>query len=131
MTIMQTTLALVATNIGGGLIGLPFAFYRLGLVLSPIFCVIVACLGQVSSMMYLKTKDLTPKKPESVYEIAYILFGRPSIFVVTITMFISNYGALVLFYMIIGETVRTLMVSLLVEPENGGSIDMESYPWWV
>ena len=131
MTILQTTLALVATNIGGGLLGLPFAYYHLGLVLSPIFCFIVASLGQVSSMMYLKTKDLTPKKPESVYEIAYILFGRPSIFVVTITMFISNYGALVLFYMIIGETVRTLMMSLLVEPENGGSVDMESYPWWV
>ncbi len=91
----------------------------------------VACLGQVSSMMYLKTKDLTPKKPESVYEIAYILFGRPSIFVVTITMFISNYGALILFYMIIGETVSTLMMSLLVEPENGGSVDMENYPLWV
>ena len=93
MTITQTALALVATNIGVGLLGLPYTFYRLGLVLGPIYCFMVAILGQVSTLMYFKAKDLTPKKPESVYEIAYVLFGRPSIFVVTITMFISIYGA--------------------------------------
>ena len=131
MTITQTALALVATNIGGGLLGSPFTFYRLGLVLGPIYCFMIAILGQVSTLMYFKTKDLTPKKPESVYEIAYVLFGRPSIFVVTITMFISIYGALVMYYMVIGDTLSTIMISLLTEPENGGKIDLDGYPLWV
>lgn len=87
-------------------------------------------------MMYLKTKDLTPRKLESIYEIAYLLFGRASIFIVCTIMFLSNYGAIVLFYMIIGETLGTLTKQALIEPSGDMSvtemdIDLTEYPWYV
>jgi len=132
MTIMQTALALVATNIGGGILGIPFAFYRMGLVLGPIFVLMMALLSQISTMMILKVKDMTPRKLESVYEIAYLLFGRPSIFVVCITMFLGIYGALILYYIIIGDTVSTLMMSLLLGADHAEKdIDLDNEPWYV
>lgn len=88
MTIFQTSLALVAANIGGGILAMPYAFYRLGLFLGLICAFLIAVLTHFSSMMYLKVKDLTPRRYESIYEIAYLLLGRPSIFVVCFLMMI-------------------------------------------
>ena len=136
LTVCQASLALVATNVGGGILGLPYAFYHLGIVLGVIMVFILGVLNHFSTMMYLKTKDLSPRKYESVYELAYLLFGRPSIFVVTTVMFCSNLGALILYYMIIGETLSTLVAQMLLDPKQGQTLeqamdDIEDYPWYV
>ena len=75
---------MVATNIGGGILGIPYALYRTGLITGLIACLSVGAISHVSTIMYLKTKDLTPRRYESVYEIAYLLFGETAIFVVCI-----------------------------------------------
>lgn len=136
LTVFESALVLVATNIGGGILGLPFAFYHLGIPLSLILCFIMATLGHFSSMMYLKTKDLTPGKYESIYEIAYLLFGRPSLFVVLAILFSSVLGSAILYYIVIGETYSTLTTQLLVMPDDPKSIyqiqsEMDKYPWWL
>lgn len=136
MTICETAMALVATNIGGALLGFPYAYYHCGLTLSIILTVVLGIITHVSSMMYLKTKDLTPYKLESIYEIAFLLFGRSSIFVVCSIMFLSNYFAIVLFYMIIGETWSTLIKQALIGHSSDMSVteidtNLEEYPWYV
>ena len=108
MTVLQAALACVATNIGGGLLGLPYACYHLGLFLGVILIVFVGILSHLSSIMHMKVKDLTPRRYESVYEIAYLLVGRASIFVVTSIMMFGNFLACVMFYMVLGETLSTL-----------------------
>jgi len=131
---VQTALALVATNVGGGILGLPFAFYRMGLPVGLSFCAFVAFMCHISSMMYLMTKDLTPGKFQSAYEIAYLLFGRLSIFVVCIIQWLNNYGAILLYYIIIGETVSTLSRQVLTNAAEGKSFaqlerELQEYPW--
>ena len=106
---------MVAANIGGGILGLAYAFSRLGLPLGIVLCLIFATLAHLSNMLHMKTKDLTPRKYESVYEIAYLLVGRPSIFVVCIVMLASTLSALVMYYIIIGDTVSSLMRQVLLE----------------
>ena len=115
---------------------MPYALSRMGLSLGIIFCLIMAIITHVSNMMYLKIKDLTPKRLESVYEIAYLMFGRSSIFVICTVLFLTNYGAIILYYMIIGETVSTLTKQALLEPSGDSNvseldIDLDAYPWWV
>ena len=122
MSIFQTSLAMVAANIGGGLLGLPYAFYRLGLILGLVTLFFIASLSHFSNVLYLKVKDLTPRKYESVYEIAYLLFGRPSIFVVCTIMFISNLGAIVMYYLIIGDVLSSLSTQLLLASDNNGDM---------
>ena len=110
MTILQAALAIVAANIGGGLLGIPFACYHLGLFLGIILMVLMGIMSHFSSMMYLKVKDLTPRRYESVYEIAYLLFGRASIFIVCMIMMFANSMACVMFYMALGETISLLII---------------------
>ena len=136
MTVLQTSLALVAANIGGGILGLPYAFYHLGLFLGVISCITVAILSHFSSIMHLKTKDLTPRRYESVYEIAFLLVGRPSIFFVCIIMFLANTGSIIMYYIIIGDTLSSLATQALIVPAEGKSLEqvqaeLEEYPWWI
>ena len=66
MNIFQTSLALVATNIGGAILASPYALYRLGLINGVILLLTLASLAHISNMMYLAIKDLTPRKYESI-----------------------------------------------------------------
>lgn len=129
-------MALIAANIGGGILGLPYAFYHLGLFYGIISCVIVAILSHLSTIMHLKTKDLTPRRYESVYEIAFLLMGRPSIFFVCIIMFLANMGSIIMYYIIIGDTMSSLTTQALIVPAEGKSFDqiqseLDEYPWWI
>ena len=116
-------MALVATNIGGGILGLPYAFYHLGLFLGIITCVIVAILSHLSTIMHLKTKDLTPRRYESVYEIAFLLMGRPSIFIVCTIMFLANIGAIIMYYILMGDTMSSLLTQALIVPAEGKTLE--------
>ena len=86
---------------------MPFAFYHLGVVLTVVGMLTMTILNHVSTMMYMKVKDLTPQRYESIYEIFFLLFGRPSIFLVCAVMFISNLGALIMQYIIIGNILNS------------------------
>lgn len=94
---------------------MPYALSRMGIFFGVVLIFITAALSHFSSMMQLKVKDLTPRRYESLYEIAYLLVGRKSIFAICIVQFLSNYFACIMFYMIIGETISLLMVQLFVK----------------
>ena len=125
LSIMQTSLALVAANIGGGILGMPYAFHHLGVSMGIIICFTFAVLSHLSSILYLKTKDLTPRRYESVYEIAYLLVGRPSIFVVCGVLFAANMGAVVMYYIIIGDTLSALTTQALIPSEGLSAQELE------
>ena len=114
MTIFQTSLAFLAASIGGGILGMPYAFYRMGLFLGTILCFFIGIVSHHANVMYLKVKDLTPRKYESVYEIAYLLFGRPSIFVVCTIMFVTNISCIIMYYMMFGDVLGSLNTQVLL-----------------
>ena len=93
----------MAANIGGGLLGIPYALQQMGIYLGLSSIVLMAFLSHFSTMMHLKVKDMTPRRYESMYEIAYLLMGRPSIFFVCMILAFTNFFACVMYYMIIGE----------------------------
>jgi len=132
MTIWQTSLAMVAANIGGGILGLGYAFYHLGLFLGLIVLFVMSVSTHLSNVLHLKIKDLTPRKYESLYEIAYLLYGRASIFVVCINMLLTNLGAIVMYFIIIGDTLSSLVTQALVgNPSNGKAASLDNEEWWV
>ena len=57
----------------------------------------------------LHTKDLTPRKYESLYEIGYILMGRWSIFIICAVLFMTNFGTVVLYFIIFGDTLGSTL----------------------
>ena len=58
--------------------------------------------------MYLAVKDLTPRRYESIYEIAYLLLGRSSIFILCTIIYTCNLCAMVMYYIVIGDTTGRL-----------------------
>ena len=123
----------MAANIGGGILGMPYAFYHLGVTMGFFTCLVMAVLSHFSSMLYLKTKDLTPRRYESVYEIAYLLVGRPSIFVVCGVLFAANMGAVIMYYIIIGDTLSSLTTQAIIPTaglsERDIEREVEKLPW--
>ena len=70
---------------------MPYAILHMGIYLGLGSIVLMALLSHFSTMMHLKVKDLTPRRYESMYEIAYLLTGRPSIFIFCIVMMFANF----------------------------------------
>ena len=95
---------MVASTLGGELVAVPYAMSRMGIIYGAASIVAIGILSHISSMMYLKVKDLTPGKHETVYELAYTLSGRAAIFVVCIVQYFLNFFSIVLYYIIIGDT---------------------------
>ena len=108
---------MVAATIGGEIIAVPYACYHLGLYLSIGLLILTAALSHISNMMYLKIKDLTPCHLESIYEIAYLLLGRPAIYIVCIVQYLLNFSSIVLYYVIIGDTLGSISAHFFVNIE--------------
>ena len=72
----------MGTIIGGGIVGLPYAIYLLGLVCGIALNLGVAYLTYISGIIYISLRNLIPGTPNSLYEIGYALEGRKSIFFV-------------------------------------------------
>ena len=111
-------MALVAATIGGEIIAVPYACYHLGLYLSVGLLVLTAALSHISNMMYLKIKDLTPCHLESIYELAYLLLGRPAIYIVCTVQYLLNFSSMVLYYVIIGDTLGSIAAHFFINLEQ-------------
>ena len=118
LSIFEASLSMHVSSIGLGFLGMPFAFYHLGLYLGIFICFIGGLLSHFANMLYLRVKDLTPGKYASIYEIAYLLFGRSAIFIVCIVMFVSNFVCLLLFYMVLGDSISSLATQVLLPPSE-------------
>ena len=114
MGTFDTAVTLIAATVGGEIIAIPFAIYHMGLFLSISTVLAVASFSHISNMMHLKVKDLTPCNHESIYEIAYLLFGRPAIYLVCIVQYFLNFASIILYYMLIGDTGSQILAKFFV-----------------
>ena len=91
---------------------LPFALYMLGLYPFVFLMTAMAISTVNSSLLYLKAKDLTPGKPESLFELGYILFKRKSIFSISGILSINSFGMCMVYFMIFGNTIASILGSV-------------------
>ena len=109
LTTVGGALAVVSTIIGGGIVGLPFAIYLLGLAFGFSLNITVVYMTYLSGVLYLKTRELIPGTPNSLFEIGYILKGKASIYGVAIVMLMNSMG-LILIYLIVFSTTAAQLV---------------------
>lgn len=108
----MATLSLLSTVIGGGIVGLPFAFYQLGIPLGIFSCILIATLNYLSAKVYFKTRELIPGKPESFYEMGYMLSGRISIYIVSFIIFFLCFGLSIIYFVLFGKLCQRSMLLL-------------------
>ena len=63
----------------------------------------------VGVYLMLRAKDLSPKHNESMYELGYLLIGRPAIFLICIVNFVYCLGLLMMYFIIFGDTMAELI----------------------
>jgi len=112
LTQLSGAMALVSTCVGGGIVGIPLASYNLGLPLAVVLQGLVVIITIVSASVYLALKDIIPDKPESLYEIGYMVIGRPSIFLLAIVLIINAFGLCMLYFIVFGDTAKAFVASI-------------------
>lgn len=116
LSIHEATMTLVLVSMSASFLSLPFAFYHMGIPLAIFSCLTIALLSYFSAMMLLKTKELTPGRFESIYDISYLLMGRPSIFIVIIVAVMKTAGPLIMYYILIGDSLSLIAKYALIDP---------------
>ena len=105
--------AVISTMVGGGIVGVPYTFYQLGIVPASIFMVVMGILTVNSCWLYMKAMCLVPGKPESIFEIGYILFKRNSIFAFSGILFANSFGICMVYFIIFGSTLGSFVGSIV------------------
>lgn len=98
----------MSTVIGGGIVAVPFGFQQMGVYLSFFILAFVCALQCNCSWLYLKAKDLIDGKPESVYEIGYMLYSRSSIFIISVIYSLNSFGLCMVYFITFAETVKSI-----------------------
>jgi hypothetical protein len=102
LTRFTGALAIISTCVGGGVVGLPLAFYRLGLPTATVLNILVILMTVVSTQMYLLVKDGLPDSPESLYEIGYMLLGTKSIYALACILIVNSFGLCLIYFIVFG-----------------------------
>jgi len=58
-----TVLGILSTVVGGGIVSIPWSFYQCGIILAVVFCVFNAFQVILSSVLFLKVRELCPSNP--------------------------------------------------------------------
>ena len=113
LTRVGASLTLISTVVGGGIVGLPFAFYYTGLGLGSFLIVLMGIQTVYSVNLYLAAKDFLPGNPESLFEIGYMLWKRNSIFFICTIIIMNSFGLMLIYFIVFGDTLSSLMINLL------------------
>ena len=112
LTTLTGILAILSTIIGGGIVSIPYSFISFGVPLAIIFNILAVVMTVYSAKLYLACKDIVPDKPESLYEIGYMVMGRSSIFMVGGVQFINSFGLMMVYFIIFGDTAGQLFANI-------------------
>ena len=138
LTVFQTSLALIATNVGAGIVAMPYAFYHLGLPLGIVATTVMAFAAWMAVILMLKAKDLSPRHYESIYELGYLLMGRTAIFAICTVVLVQAVGLLMVYYILFADTMSELFTQMVTGPDIAGiqtpeqvAIDLEGRSGYV
>jgi len=113
LSIFQTALALVATNVGAGICAMPYAFNYMGVPFGIFLIFLTAFVSWMAVILMLKAKDLSPRHYESLYELGYLLMGRKAIFTICTVVLVQAVGLLMVYYIIFGDTMAEVFTQMI------------------
>ena len=112
LSINGAIFAIISTIVGCGIVGLPYCFLHLGFILSIFLMIILSFQTYNSTSILLKVKDMLPGKPESLFEIGFWLFKRPSIFFIAAVLVINSLGLVIVYFIVYATTMESIFNDL-------------------
>ena len=122
-------LAIISTILGGGIVGLPYAVYLLGLPLGIVLNLLVDYISYESGMMYMSLRSIMPNQPNSLYQIGYILLGRKSIFANAITVMVMSFCLMLIYLIVLSSTLAQFIGGFF--GKSFGEVWYSSKPFYV
>ena len=132
LTMFGGTLTILSTIVGGGIVGLPYAFLELGVAVALVLVIVFSIITINTSWIYLKAKDLIPGKPESMYEMGYMLVGRSSIFALSVILVLNSLGLCMGYFIIFSNTLASFIKDAAgIDPKATGfkGFLIQKYLW--
>ena len=108
-----------AMNLNPAILGIPYALSKLGIFFGTLVMVLMTVASHQSMLLYVKTRDLLPMKLNDSWEVAYVLFGRKSIFVVCGVLFVFAWILCVISYISAAETLCSIIYGALKNSKKG------------
>lgn len=122
LTTFTGVLAILSTIIGGGIVSVPYSFVSVGIPLGILLNVLAVIVTIFSCDLYLAGKDIVPDKPDSLYEIGYMVIGRNAIYMISSIQFLNSFGLMLVYFILFGDTSAQLVANVF----NDGNMTI----WW-
>lgn len=81
----------------------------------------------------MNTKDLIQGKPESMYEIGYMLFNRTSIFMISSILMLNSFGLVMVYFIVFSRIMASICGDALgVKTDDTGLVHyLATKQFWV
>lgn len=109
LTTFTAAVTIISECIGAGMVSLPLTYLRTGVFVTLLLLLYSVVRITSSCYILLKTKDVIPGKPESLFEMGYILIGRPFIFIMSFTLFTYCTFLTIAYFFLFGGVVSSLI----------------------
>ena len=113
--VFGTALQFISLIVGGGIIAVPYGCTAPGLKTGISISFMATLSMLVATHLFLRTKDIMGA--DSLSELSYICFGRPSIFVINLLITFVILGILIL-YLIIFSKISLSIVKPMISNEE-------------
>lgn len=120
MSVNEAAIALVCTCIGGGILAMPLSLFNCGIPMGVLLNVLCSLCVYKTCKLLSFCNFLIPGKPESYYEIGYLLLGRKSIFYISSMVFFLCLGLMMIYLIFLGDIAASLMKQLVLEESYEG-----------
>ena len=90
LSLGKAAMALISTCVGGGIVSLPYALASIGIIVGLSFHLFIICCIGISVVLCMKVKDNLGY--DSYSELAFVCFGRPSVFVLNAVICLCTVG---------------------------------------
>ena len=111
MNTCEGGMTFVSSAVGVAVIAVPYAFLQSGFIIGMSLNIMIIVINICTCYVYLTCMKLTPYRVESLYELSYIAMGPFGIYIVSIILFLSIGGVMIILFSSFGDIVASLVAS--------------------
>lgn len=108
-TLMNAMISLITTILGGGVLSLPFAFSKTGLLVGYIMLAVIATASDFSIYLLIYCSRRTPYMNSTYEDIASYTLGKRSKVIVCVLLFVLTYLCCIAYLLLIRDLVTSLI----------------------
>ena len=94
------------------MVSIPWAFYSCGFPVAFILLMLSAAQVFISCVLYLKTRDICPDRPTSMFEIGYLITGRKALIYIAFSILVNSWVMPIIYFNVFGDVMKGIVLNL-------------------